>query len=175
MKRFLLGLIMVSGLAIVAAPMANAATSPTYICGTAAADHNYAFLVTGTEPVTATTTAATYPLNYIAGVGVLKFGPYSATFGGPGVRGCSIISGEMIYLDNDYQTFQGGPQDCPSVSSLDGVPCFDGGPHLAAQLDRDRTGARPLRSRWTSRLCLAQPKPRCLSVSRCSPLPAVRP
>ena len=91
---------------------------------------NYAFLVTGTEPVTATTTAATYPLNYIAGVGVLEFGPYSATFGGPGVPGCSIISGEMIYLDNDYQTFQGGPQDCPSVSSLDGVPCFDGGDHV---------------------------------------------
>ena len=130
MKRFLLGLIMVSGLAIVAAPMANAATSPTYICGTAAADHNYAFLVTGTEPVTATTTAATYPLNYIAGVGVLKFGPYSATFGGPGVPGCSIISGEMIYLDNDYQTFQGGPVDCSSISSLDGVPCFDGGDHI---------------------------------------------
>ena len=130
MKRFLLGLIMVSGLAIVAAPMANAATSPTYICGTAAADHNYAFLVTGTEPVTATTTAATYPLNYIAGVGVLKFGPYSATFGGPGVPGCSIISGEMIYLDNDYQTFQGGPVDCSSISSLDGVPCFDGGNHV---------------------------------------------
>ena len=130
MKRFLLGLIMVSGFALAAAPMAYAATSPTYICGTATANHNYAFLVTGTEPVTATTTAATYPLNYIAGVGVLKFGPYSATVGGPGVPGCTIISGEMIYLDNDYQTFQGGPVDCSSISSLDGVPCFDGGNHV---------------------------------------------
>jgi hypothetical protein len=128
MKRFLLGLLMVSGLAMLAAPMANAATSPSYICGTATANHKYAFLVTGDEPVTATTTAATYPLNYVSGVGVLEFGPYTAA-----TESCTIISGEMIYLDNDYQTFQGGPQNCPSISSVEGtVPCFDGGNHILA-------------------------------------------
>jgi len=120
MKRFLLGLIMVSGLAIAAAPMANAANAPSYICG-----KHFAFQVTGTEPVTATAAAATYPLNYIAGVGVLEFGPYTAA-----TETCTITGGEMIYLDNDYETFQGGPQDCPSVTSLEGIPCFDGADHV---------------------------------------------
>jgi hypothetical protein len=126
MKRFLLGLLMVGGLAMLAAPMAYAANAPATICGSATADHNYAFLVTGTEPVTATSAAETLPLNYIAGIGVLKFGPYVAA-----TETCSIISGEMIYLDNDYLTFQGGPEDCgPSglddFNAAEGAPCFNG-------------------------------------------------
>ena len=130
MKRFLLGLIMVGGFALATAPMANAGNAPGYICGTATANHHYAFLVTGTEPVTATTTAETDPLNYIAGVGVLEFGPYSAA-----TQQCAIIGGEMIYLDNDYETFQGGPINCAAgglgnISAADGVPCFDGGDHV---------------------------------------------
>jgi hypothetical protein len=125
MKRFLLGLIMVGGFALATAPMANAGNAPAYICGTAAANHHYAFLVTGTEPVTATSAGQTLPLNYIAGVGVLEFGPYSAA-----TQQCAIIGGEMIYLDEDYETFQGGPQNCPSVTSADGIPCFDGADHV---------------------------------------------
>ena len=41
----------------------------------------------------------------------------------------------MIYLDNDYETFQGGPINCAAgglgnISAADGVPCFDGGDHV---------------------------------------------
>jgi hypothetical protein len=114
MKRFLLGLVMASGLALLAAPMANAQSNAGLECG-----HNYGFLATGAEPVTATTAAATYPLNYIAGVGVLKFGAVE--------DGSCPITGEMIYIDNDYETFQGGPSNCGVPSAFGELPCFNGG------------------------------------------------
>ena len=116
MKRILLGLLMVGSVALAAAPMANAQNAGTF-CG-----HNYAFLATGTEPVTATSAGETLPLNYAAGIGVLQFA--AAGTAGPGQ--CTF-GGEMIYVDNDYQTFQGGPTNCPTISSAFGeLPCFDG-------------------------------------------------
>ncbi len=115
MKRFVLGLVMVGAFALAAAPRANA-TAPSF-CG-----HDYAFLVTGTEPVTATTAAATYPLNYVAGVGVLQFGAAVGT-----EPTCASVGGEMIYIDNDYETFEGGPENCSTISSAEGtLPCFAG-------------------------------------------------
>jgi hypothetical protein len=115
MKRILLGLVMASGLALLVAPMANAQNAGLE-CG-----HNYGFLATGAEPVTATTAAATYPLNYIAGVGVLKFG----ALGSAGTGQCTV-GGEMIYIDNDYETFQGGPSNCTVPSAFGELPCFNG-------------------------------------------------
>jgi len=130
MKRFLLGLIMVGGLALAAAPMANAATAVTAICGAGTASNHYAISMVGAEPSVASSANQQVPLAYIAGVGTLTFGPYNANANGPGVGGCTITSGEMIYVDNDYLTFQGGPQNCPSITSEHGVPCFDGGDHV---------------------------------------------
>jgi len=107
---------MVGTVALAAAPMANAQNAGLF-CG-----HNYAFIVNGTEPVTATSAAQTLPLNYIAGVGVLQF----AASGTAGAGNCTV-GGEMIYVDNDYLTFQGGPTNCPTISSIFGeLPCFDG-------------------------------------------------
>lgn len=118
MKRILLGLIMVGSFALMAAPMANA-TAP-FCTG-----RNYAFLVQGTEPVTATSAGQTLPLNYIVGVGVINF-----------AKTTCAASGEMIYIDNDIgvetapaSAILAGPAACYTGTALPGsggVPCFSG-------------------------------------------------
>ena len=112
MKRVLLALVMLSGLALAAAPMANAA-APTE-CG-----NSYAFQVHGAEPSTANDAA----LLYVVGVGQITFAA-----AGTGATSCAVTSGEMIYNDNDILGFFAGPAVC------DGIPCFDGGDHMSGTL-----------------------------------------
>ena len=139
MRRRLQFLILAGGLALMAAPAwcqstsaTVSATAPHGFCG-----HNYAMLMTGAEPnlnpATGsgnTTGPGGFPgaLTAIVGVGVIQFS-----------RGCTSISGELIYNDGDIQ-FTGnggttgvsaGPAACySSVSILQGLPCFDGSNHF---------------------------------------------
>jgi len=131
MKRQLLFLVLVGGLVLVGAPDASAGKAPGY-CG-----NNYAMLMTGDEPNPNPATGSgnvTGPggfpgaLTAIVGVGVIQFS-----------KGCSTISGELIYNDGDIQFFQtgvgvfAGPATCySSMSILGGLPCFDGGNHFTA-------------------------------------------
>jgi len=116
MKRILLGLAMLGCVAFLATPAANALTIGE--CG-----HSYAFQLHGTEP--ATTSGAA--LNYIVGIGSISFG----AVGTSGPTGCTVTSLEMIYSDNDFTTFSGGPAACLEAESAlgGGIPCFDGGDH----------------------------------------------
>src|SRR5271157_5320979 len=139
MRRRLQFLILAGGLALMAAPAwcqstsaTVSATAPHGFCG-----HNYAMLMTGAEPnlnpATGsgnTTGPGGFPgaLTAIVGVGVIQFS-----------KGCSTISGELIYNDGDIQFFQtgvgvfAGPATCySSMSILGGLPCFDGGNHFTA-------------------------------------------
>ncbi|MGC2761102.1 MAG: hypothetical protein WA206_07315, partial [Candidatus Binatus sp.] len=73
MKRILLGLVMVGGLALMAAPMANAMseTAVPALCSTATVTNSYAMLITAEDPsvITADGTA-TLPGAVSAGFGV---------------------------------------------------------------------------------------------------------
>jgi len=116
MKRIVLGLAMVSSLAFMAAPMANAA-------GLSECGHAYAFQVHGTEPELTNDQA----LHYIVGIGQITFG----AAGTSGPTGCQVTHLELEYNDNAVLTLNGGPATCDSGSSLlgTGLPCFDGGNH----------------------------------------------
>jgi hypothetical protein len=119
MKRTLLGLVMLSSLALMAAPKANAAAIGA--CG-----HSYAFQVHGDEPITTNNAE----LLYITGVGQITFG----TAAPDGT--CAVTNLEMIYNDNDVNgsnSFYAGPNHCYDATSLlgTGIPCFDGGNHQA--------------------------------------------
>src|SRR5277367_94673 len=131
MKRQLLFLLLAGGLALMAAPNANAGkpAKPPRYCG-----NNYAMLMTGYEPsiTPAAGSAAGFPgaLTAIVGIGVIQFS-----------KDCSTISGELIYNDGDLQFLSnttgagvvGGPAACYSVQKLlVSVPCFDGGNHFTA-------------------------------------------
>jgi hypothetical protein len=132
MKRQLLFLVLAGGLALIAAPNANAgkpAQAPGF-CG-----NSYAMLMTGYEPnlIPASGSGALAgpggfngALTAIVGVGVIKFS-----------SNCSSISGELIYNDGDLQfLFEGvgvsaGSAACYSAEkALVSVPCFDGGNHF---------------------------------------------
>jgi hypothetical protein len=128
MKRQLLFLVLAGGLALMAAPNANAAKVPGF-CGS-----KYAMLMTGFEPnfTPALGSAAGFPgaLTAIVGIGVIQFS-----------SNCATISGELIYNDGDIQFLSdlggigavGGPAACYSnEKALVSVPCFDGGNHFTA-------------------------------------------
>jgi hypothetical protein len=116
MKRTLLGLVMLSGLALMAAPKANAAALGE--CG-----KSYAMEMHGTQP-SSTNDAA---LRYIVGIGQITF----AAAGTNGPTGCTVSHLEVIYNDNDFGTFYAGPASCYFAQSLlgGGLPCFDGASH----------------------------------------------
>ena len=144
MKRILLGLVMVGGLALMAAPKANAAsmTAIPSLCSTAATTYSYAVLISASDPsvVTADGTA-TLPgaLTSGFGVGVIQFGIGSTTGGAGGAPGCSITTGELIYNVGDVQVNPAGvdfgPAYCYSpASGFAGAPCFDGGDHMSGNL-----------------------------------------
>jgi len=118
MKRTLLGLVMLSSLALMAAPKANAAALGE--CG-----KSYAFELHGTEP-SSTNDAA---LHYIVGIGQITFG----AAGTAGPTGCTVTHLETMYNDNDFNTFIAGPNTCYAPSSVlgGGIPCFDGADHEA--------------------------------------------
>jgi hypothetical protein len=120
MKRFLLGLIVLGGLSLMAAPQARAQA----LCG-----HSYAALMTGATP----NFTADGPNTAAVGVGTLTFGTLT-----PG-EGCTV-TGELIYNAGDVQSGAPnangqqspigdffGPSNCFSdFSNEGGVPCFDG-------------------------------------------------
>ena len=120
MKRFLLGLIVLGGLSLMAAPQARAQA----LCG-----HSYAMLMTGATP----NFTPDGPNTAAVGVGSLTFGTLI-----PGT-GCTV-TGELIYNAGDVQpgapNANGqqspigdffGPSNCFSDFSPEGgVPCFDG-------------------------------------------------
>ncbi len=116
MKRTLLGLVMLSSLALMAAPRANAANLTE--CG-----KSYAFQVHGTEPELTNDQA----LHYIVGIGQISFN----AAGTSGPTGCTVSHLELEYNDNAVLTLNGGPATCDSGSSLlgTGIPCFDGADH----------------------------------------------
>jgi hypothetical protein len=135
MKRQLLFLVLAGGLALMAAPNANAGKPPGY-CG-----NNYAMLMTGYEPNLLPASGSgnaigpggfNGALTAIVGVGVIQFS-----------SDCSKISGELIYNDGDLQFFENGnvagvsagPAACyvgeqETILSFGGLPCFDGGNHF---------------------------------------------
>jgi hypothetical protein len=118
MKRTLLGLIMLSSLALMAAPKANA-------LGIVECGKSYAFQVHGTEPSTINDAA----LLYVYGVGQISF----AAVGSNGPTGCLVNHLEMIYNDDDIFGFYAGPTGCYVANSLGGgIACFDGGDHQSA-------------------------------------------
>ena len=116
MKRILLGLVMFSSLALMAAPKANAVALSE--CG-----KSYAFQVHGTEPALTSDSA----LHYIVGIGQISFN----AAGTSGPTGCTVSHLEMIYNDNAVLTLNAGPAACDTGSSLlgTGIPCFDGASH----------------------------------------------
>ena len=129
MKRILLSLMMAGGLAMLAAPYANAAAPGE--CG-----KTYAILLSGNQESTNRATGATgFPgaLTAANGVGSVTFGAASGT-------GCSVTKGEVIFNSGDVQTSPAGEYIGPSVcyqavSALgSGLPCFDGGSHLTGTL-----------------------------------------
>jgi len=116
MKRTLLGLVMLSSLALMAAPKANATALGE--CG-----KSYAFELHGTEPSSSNDSV----LHYIVGIGVISFN--AAGTNGP--TGCTVAHLETMYNDNDFNTFIAGPNTCYAASSVlgGGIPCFDGADH----------------------------------------------
>lgn len=123
MKRFVLGVLMLGSFALAAAP-AHANFNLNLECG-----KSYAVEMHGTEPAL----TADQPLNYIAGVGVLTFGPQTPVGLG---NGCTVTSGELIYNDSDIVGLSAGPATCYTASSLlgGGIPCFDGGDWVTGSL-----------------------------------------
>ena len=129
MKRILLSLMMAGGLAILAAPYANAAAPGE--CG-----KTYAILISGNQVSNNRATGGSgFPgaLTAANGVGSVTFGAASGT-------GCSVTKGEVIFNSGDVQTSPAGEYIGPSVcyqavSALgSGLPCFDGGSHLTGTL-----------------------------------------
>jgi hypothetical protein len=130
MKRILLSLMMAGGLAMLAAPYANAA-------GPAECGKTYAILISGNQESTNRATGGSgFPgaLTAANGVGTVTFGPLSGT-------GCSITHGELIFNSGDLQTSpQGiyfGPAHCYDAASPltgTGLPCFDGGNHMSGSI-----------------------------------------
>jgi hypothetical protein len=128
MKRILLSLMMAGGLAMLAAPYANAAALGE--CG-----KTYAILLNGAQESTTRATGATGnpgALTIANGVGSVTFN--AAGTNGP--TGCTIAKGELIFNSGDVQTSPAGlyigPSVCyQAVSALgSGLPCFDGGAHM---------------------------------------------
>lgn len=127
MKRQFLFLVLAGGLALMAAPNANAgkpAKAPGF-CG-----KNYGMLMTGYEPNLIPASGSgggfTGALTAIVGIGVIQFS-----------SDCSTIGGELIYNDGDLQFLNtgvgvsAGPAACYSAQKLlVSVPCFDGGNHF---------------------------------------------
>jgi len=129
MKRILLSLMMAGGLAMLAAPYANAAAPGE--CG-----KTYAILISGNQVSNNRATGGSgFPgaLTAANGVGSVTFGAASGT-------GCSVTKGEVIFNSGDVQTSPAGEYIGPSVcyqavSALgSGLPCFDGGSHLTGTL-----------------------------------------
>jgi hypothetical protein len=118
MKRIVLGLAMLSSLALAAAP----AYAVNLECG-----NSYAIELHGTEPEL----TADQPLHYIAGIGVIKFGARNVS-----TNSCVVTSGALIYNDNDVVTFSAGPATCYTGNSLlgGGIPCFDGSDDISGSL-----------------------------------------
>lgn len=116
MKRTLLGLVMLSSLALMAAPKANAAALGE--CG-----KSYAIELHGTEPSSSNDSA----LHYIVGVGAISFN----AAGTSGPTGCTVSHLALTYNDNDFNTFIAGPNACYLAASVlgGGIPCFDGASH----------------------------------------------
>jgi len=123
MKRLFLGLIVASGLALMAAAPAGA-VGPG-VCG-----NSYAMLINGADPTTVTADGSpTQPgaLTHAVGVGVISFGTGTTT-------GCTISGGALIYNAGDVQASGSpglyvGPAHCyDGISALGtGLPCWDGG------------------------------------------------
>jgi len=122
MKRVILGLLMLGGFALAAAP-AHANFNLNAECNS-----NYAIEIHGTEPELSADSA----LHYIAGVGTLSLGPQSGSIAA-GNNNCQVTGGELIYNDNDLLTFTAGPAACYVSLSLlgGGIPCFDGNNHAS--------------------------------------------
>ena len=118
MKRIVLGLAMLSSMALAAAP----AYAVNLECG-----NKYAIEVHGTEPAL----TADAVLHYIVGVGTVQFGARNTS-----TNSCVVTSGELIYSDSDVVTYSAGPATCYTAISLlgGGIPCFDGGAHLTGAL-----------------------------------------
>jgi hypothetical protein len=132
MKRILISLMMAGGLAMLAAPYANAAAIGE--CG-----KTYAILLNGAQPSTNRATGGSGEpgaLTVANGVGSITFN--AAGTNGP--TGCTVKSGELIFNSGDVQTSpQGlyiGPSACyQAVSALGtGLPCFDGGNHMSGTI-----------------------------------------
>ena len=141
MKRILLGLVMLGGLALMAAPPAGAtAVSYPLLCAKPAATttNNYAILLTGGDPSTVSADPIANGPNLPGavtnayGVGTIQFGAAAS----PTATSCAV-TGELIYDGGDLQTnpigLFFGPQSCYAGNSLfgAGVPCFDGKNHFS--------------------------------------------
>src|ERR1700676_4524944 len=123
MKRLFLGLIVASGLALMAAAPAGA-VGPG-VCG-----NSFGMLINGADPSTVTADgSATQPgaLSHAVGVGVISFGTGTTT-------GCTISGGALIYNAGDVQASGApglyvGPAHCyDGISALGtGLPCWGGG------------------------------------------------
>lgn len=122
MRRVILGLFMLGGIAFAAVP-AHANFNLNLEC-----NKSFAVEIHGTEPEL----TADQPLHYIAGIGQLSLGAAPAGIG----NGCTVTGGELIYNDNDIGTFSAGPAACYVANSLlgGGIPCFDGGSHITGSL-----------------------------------------
>jgi len=140
MKRVILGLLMLGGFALAAAP-AHANFNLNAECNS-----NYAIEIHGTEPELSADSA----LHYIAGVGQLSLGPQSGSIS-TGDNNCNVTGGELIYNDNDLLTFTAGPAACYLAESLlgGGIPCFDGGTHVTGNLVQAPDGGAILNLVWT--------------------------
>lgn len=122
-NRILLGFVIANCLVLGAAPIAHAVTLPE--CG-----NSYALELHGTEPAV----SGASPLNYIAGVGQITFGP-PAKFAVRGQAfGCTVTHLKMIYNDNAALGFSASPAHCLDADTVlgTGIPCFDGEDHEAA-------------------------------------------
>lgn len=141
MKRLLFSVMMAGGLALMAAPFANAAAPAE--CG-----HSYAILMNGADPSTVSADgSATLPgaVTQAVGVGSITFGTASGT-------SCSVTGGELIYNAGDIQTNPAGYYASPAycyapVSALStGIPCFDGGNHITGTLSAGGPGGSAILS-----------------------------
>jgi len=140
MKRVILGLLMLGGFALAAAP-AHANFNLNAECNS-----NYAIEVHGTEPELSADSA----LHYIAGVGQLSLGAQTGSIAN-GNNNCTVTGGELIYNDNDLLTFTAGPAACYLAQSLlgGGIPCFDGGTHVTGNLVQSPDGGAILSLVWS--------------------------
>jgi len=146
MKRILLTLMVAGGLALMAAPKANATSvvpatpaswNNSVLCG-----NSYAMLITGGQD----SSTQNYPVTGVVGVGVIKFGG-TATGGSPVVPGVcdGTATGELILNNGDLQNTgvapyyaptgeMFGPAACyPALGIAEGgIACFDGTNHYTS-------------------------------------------